>query len=274
MDTILTIDSDIKQGIKTKSIKMKKPEISEKDGGSVATPSAVIYKLRDINTELVRAWEDAFKERENVHISQGDIFKNAPAADAIVSPANSFGFMDGGIDMAYSRHFGWQLMNRLQETIMTEKNGELLVGDAVIIPTCGQSYWGKTELTSWDSCNQGTPIKFLISAPTMRIPENVSNTVNAYLAFRAVILAIQKHNKESPKSGLAPIHSVLCPGLATNVGKMPPQKNAKQLKHAYDIYELGEMEYLRNPESLGVVWEHHRYLASDIYSEFEISDTF
>lgn len=69
MDTILTIDSDIKQGIKTKSIKMKKPEISEKDGSSVATPSAVIYKLRDINTELVRAWEDAFKERENVHVS-------------------------------------------------------------------------------------------------------------------------------------------------------------------------------------------------------------
>ena len=32
-------------------------------------------------------------------ISFGDIFKGAPAADAIVSPANSFGFMDGGIDM-------------------------------------------------------------------------------------------------------------------------------------------------------------------------------
>ena len=26
-----------------------------------------------------------------------------------VSPANSFGFMDGGIDMAYSLHFGWQM---------------------------------------------------------------------------------------------------------------------------------------------------------------------
>lgn len=26
-----------------------------------------------------------------------------------VSPANSFGFMDGGIDLAYSLHFGWQM---------------------------------------------------------------------------------------------------------------------------------------------------------------------
>lgn len=32
-------------------------------------------------------------------ISCGDVFKDAPAANAIVSPANSFGFMDGGIDL-------------------------------------------------------------------------------------------------------------------------------------------------------------------------------
>ena len=34
-----------------------------------------------------------------MQISCGDIFKGAPSADAVVSPANSFGFMDGGIDM-------------------------------------------------------------------------------------------------------------------------------------------------------------------------------
>ncbi len=32
-------------------------------------------------------------------------------------------------------------------------------------------------------------IKYLISAPTMRVPENVENTPNAYLAFRATLLA-------------------------------------------------------------------------------------
>ena len=45
----------------------------------------------------------------NTQISEGDIFEGGPEADAIVSPANSFGFMDGGIDMVYSRHFGWQM---------------------------------------------------------------------------------------------------------------------------------------------------------------------
>lgn len=37
--------------------------------------------------------------------------------------------------------------------------------------------------------NEGLPINYLIAAPTMRIPQGVENTVNAYLAFRAVILA-------------------------------------------------------------------------------------
>lgn len=37
--------------------------------------------------------------------------------------------------------------------------------------------------------NEGKPIKYLISAPTMRIPMDVDTTPNAYLAFRAVILA-------------------------------------------------------------------------------------
>ena len=39
------------------------------------------------------------------------------------------------------------------------------------------------------SVNEGRPIRYLVSAPTMRVPCNVSETVNAYLAFRAVLRA-------------------------------------------------------------------------------------
>ncbi|KAJ8314435.1 hypothetical protein KUTeg_006585 [Tegillarca granosa] len=71
----------------------------------------VVYKLRDFNSQMVKAWEEAFEKYipDMIQVSLGDIFNGAPAADAIVSPANSFGFMDGGIDMAYSMHFGWQI---------------------------------------------------------------------------------------------------------------------------------------------------------------------
>jgi hypothetical protein len=60
--------------------------------------------LRDRNTTLVNAWEKEFDGYHDVEISCGNIFDIK--ADAIISPANSFGFMDGGIDLVYSEHYG------------------------------------------------------------------------------------------------------------------------------------------------------------------------
>ena len=44
-----------------------------------------------------------------------------------------------------------------------------------------------TTLSLDDLVNGGKPICYLVSAPTMRIPMDVSKTVNAYLAFRGII---------------------------------------------------------------------------------------
>lgn len=35
--------------------------------------------------------------------------------------------MDGGIDMVYSKHFGWQLQERLQQHLRADYDGELPV---------------------------------------------------------------------------------------------------------------------------------------------------
>ena len=53
-------------------------------------------------------------------------------------------------------------------------------------------------------------IPWCISAPTMRLPSEVPETVNAYLAFRAALLAVLEHNA----SGKKRIELILCPGLA------------------------------------------------------------
>jgi hypothetical protein len=71
-----------------------------------------IFQLRDIDDEVVQSWKKHFKGMEDVSISNGDIFELK--ADAIVSPANSFGYMDGGIDLVYITRFGWELQTRLQ----------------------------------------------------------------------------------------------------------------------------------------------------------------
>src|SRR5262245_2786476 len=117
--------------------------------------SDVRFYLRDRNPELADAWAKYFKGIEQMEVSCGDIFDLS--ADAVVIPANSFGFMDGGIDLVYSNYFGWDLQERLQQVLRKEHDGELPVGQAVIVETFHQR------------------IPYLISAPTMRIPMFVAN---------------------------------------------------------------------------------------------------
>jgi O-acetyl-ADP-ribose deacetylase (regulator of RNase III) len=177
---------------------------------------------------LVAAWKDAFADLGEVTVSQGDIFSTEPGplkdntpivvrADAIVSPANSFGFMDGGIDAVYTHQFGFGLEERLRTLLASEHGGELPVGSAVIVET-------EDEAIPWR-----------ISAPTMWVPEPVPETVNAYLAFRAALRAVLAHNS----SGRRPIHRILCPGLATTTGQMPVHRCAAQMRAAWDnvLYE-------------------------------------
>ena len=193
----------------------------------------VKFYLRDHNSEVTRAWLKAFAGLPQVEASQGDIFD--VRADALVSPANSFGFMDGGIDLAYSRRFGWQLQERLQAVLRAEHDGELPVGEAVIIATEDAAY------------------PYLISAPTMRVPQVVAHTVNAYLAFRAVLRAVREHNQTQNDK----IRSVLCPGLATAIGAMRPEVCARQMHAAYSICVLGQQ---LNPQFLYQASEQQAHL--------------
>lgn len=73
---------------------------------------AIEIHLRDLGKPLIEAWNREFAGIDSVRTSCGDIFSTKPGqvnvddpidvkADAIVSPANSFGFMDGGIDAVY-----------------------------------------------------------------------------------------------------------------------------------------------------------------------------
>ena len=82
--------------------------------------------LRDISPAVVAGWQAAFADAPTVEVSCGDILECS--ADAIVSPANSFGYMDGGIDLAYSKFFGWELESTLRALLVDQHYGELPVG--------------------------------------------------------------------------------------------------------------------------------------------------
>jgi len=70
--------------------------------------------LTAVEDSLAEAWRRFCGDLEFVRVHRGSIL-DIPC-DAIVSPANSFGFMDGGIDAVYMRHFGPRIQAFLRRT--------------------------------------------------------------------------------------------------------------------------------------------------------------
>lgn len=163
--------------------------------------------LCSIDNDLIDAWRNAFVDQTGISIIKGDITKLK--CDAMASPANSFGFMDGGIDFDISVRFGWDLQKKLQQTIILLPEGELLVGQAIILET-GDKH-----------------VPYLISAPTMRVPMdfNIGTSVNAYHAMKAILIIAKNHHA---------INSIVIPGLCTGTGKMNPMVAAKQMRAAFN----------------------------------------
>ena len=78
--------------------------------------------------ELTAAWRQVCGDLPGVTVTDGDIL--SLDCDAVVSPANSFGFLGGGVDLAYARHFGPHLEPRVRAAIAGRWGGELPVGCA------------------------------------------------------------------------------------------------------------------------------------------------
>ncbi len=163
---------------------------------------------------LGEAWTDAFAGLDEVRIVEGDICQLP--CDAVVSPANSFGFMDGGLDHLLSERFGWDLEKRVKKEIQARPMRELLVGEAMIVPT------------------DDVRVPWLICAPTMRVPMRIKTSVNAYLAMKAILIAAMSHKEEIE------IGHVAVPGLGTGVGHLAPEVAAAQMAKAYREVIRGE----------------------------------
>jgi O-acetyl-ADP-ribose deacetylase (regulator of RNase III) len=181
--------------------------------------------LAATDTALADAWVSECGSLPNVSVHSGSILDLD--VDAVVSPANSFGFMQGGIDAVYRRHFGGHIQERLQALLRTHHDGELPVGQAETIAT------------------DHPRIHFLIAAPTMRVPMNVAGTLHPYLAARAVFRLV-KQGVFAAGSGAeghvsSRVSAVAMPGLGTGVGGVPPQACARQVRWAYEQIVLGRM---------------------------------
>jgi len=160
--------------------------------------------LVDRSADLVREWELAFRPFPEVVIERADILKSAHTA--LVSPANSYGYMNGGIDLAYRTFFGIQIEHIVQRRIKEVAGAYLPVGHAILVETSHPR------------------IPFLISAPTMFIPEPI-DAENCQAATSAALNLALEHRGEW--------EAVFCPGMGTGVGRLPPQSAARAMAEAY-----------------------------------------
>ena len=183
--------------------------------------------LSAVEGPLADAWQEHCGDISNVFIHRGSILDLE--VDAIVSPANSFGFMDGGIDHAYSQYFGWHVQERLQKLIREKHHGELLVGAAEVVETDDKQ------------------IPFLIAAPTMRVPMVLENTVHPYLAARAVLLLVKYGGFSigtlEGVSLSSKISSVAFSGLGTGIGRVGFHTCAHQVRAAIEHIVLENNDF-------------------------------
>lgn len=161
--------------------------------------------VRDRNVDLIAAFKETIKDASlddnflrgcPISFEVGEILSEP--AEALVSPANSFGFMDGGIDRVYCDNIGWHLQTDVQAAIKAKyRYNELLVGDALAIATNDARF------------------PYLIAAPTMRMPRIIP-VDNVFLATRAATdLALQLN-----------VSSLLFPGMGTGTGRVGPKDAA------------------------------------------------
>ncbi|MCL4878669.1 MAG: macro domain-containing protein [Anaerolineae bacterium] len=166
--------------------------------------------LADIEAAFCEAALEFFDGLPNVEIVNQP-FEHLPEFDCMVSAANSFGLMDGGVDEAIIAFFGERLMHRVQRYILDHFLGEQPVGTSFIIETPHPKH------------------PYLAHTPTMRVPMSISRTDNVYRAMWAMLLAVRQHNMTSDKK----INVVACPGLGTGYGKVPYRQAARQMALAY-----------------------------------------
>ena len=184
---------------------------------------------------MCEAFAARFSGLPGVRIIQGR-FEDLEPHDGFVTAGNAFGLMSAGIDAAVVRHFGTELMDRIQHRIQDEFMGEQPVGTAFVIPT------------------HDARIPYLIHAPTMRVPGCIADTDKVYTATWAAFLAVQRHNQTCESK----LETIAFPAMGTGFGGVPYTEAARQMAAAY-------CHYLEPPHRLDwdVVAHRHRAICYD-----------
>ncbi len=135
-------------------------------------------------------------------------------------------FIICGIDKAIDDYYQGKAQTEAVRLIREQYLGELPVGNGLILEMGGNGF------------------PYLILAPTMRIPGNESNSINAYLAMmRGLLVAIARHNRNKERK----IETVAIPSLCTGIGAMSVEESAEQMFTAFHNVVLSAWKSVKHP---------------------------
>lgn len=171
--------------------------------------------LLDINKNMTDAWSKYF-EKEDVSIinsSFEDFMNNNYDVDAVVSPANSFGLMDGGYDKAITDYFGSKLMKEVQKEILIRWHGEQPVGTSMSVPIYNRVF----------NTIYGSKICQLIHTPSMRTPEVIKDSRIIYQCMRTTLIEALRLE----------VNNIVIPAFGGLTGGVPFEEVARMMYLAY-----------------------------------------
>lgn len=178
----------------------------------------------DINKDKIKKYKnilDTINSKSHVKVE----FYNAELRelidnkkiDIIISPANSYGVMTGGIDIDIVK-----LDSTIQQKVYAKvKESHYLDMDEeryIPVGTC--------------QCIKVNHSLSLLIAPTMKHPKDISESNNVLLAFNAIMIFLENatyHNKNL---------TIACPCLGTGCGSMDAETSAKQILTVFKIHQI------------------------------------
>ncbi|OAA70474.1 hypothetical protein ISF_02448 [Cordyceps fumosorosea ARSEF 2679] len=169
--------------------------------------------------------------------------------DAVVSPANAYGRLDGAFDDALSRALApaddyHALTRAAQAVLWRERRGYANPGSCTLVGL--PASWAAPGSSSASRNVWG--VRCLLLCPTMRVPENV--TWDKEIVYRCVwsmLCAVDAHNRAAADEDR--IASVLMTPLATGVGRVNENVWAAQLLLAMRHFDLA----LRNQDEFAAL---------------------
>lgn len=155
-----------------------------------------------------------------------------PEVDAVISPGNSYGQMDGGVDRVLSQLFPLVQRN-VWAMVGDQYHGYQPVGTAAIVAT------------------GGVRCPWLVYAPTMRVPMPLGAGLDIAVHddVWAALRTVAAHNDTSERDNA--ITTVIAPGFGTGYGRVPAARAAQLMAAAY--------HFMRNPSTASIS-ERETYL--------------